>query len=106
MPFINYYIVLEKVKAIPSNKLQVSVSSEVIEQVADETQISGQNGRGMDKEENIFHKMSDEEFIKNISSYTTINQEDNDKVIATTNLTPLSWVCNELKRMVHPTTNF
>lgn len=38
----------------------------------------------MDKEENIFHEMSDEEIIKEISSHTTINQEDDDEVIATT----------------------
>ncbi|CAB3232778.1 unnamed protein product [Arctia plantaginis] len=38
----------------------------------------------MDKEETIFQEMSDEEIIKEISSYTTINQEDDDVVIATT----------------------
>lgn len=38
----------------------------------------------MDKEENIFHEMSDEEIIKEIFSYTTIDEEDDDEQIATT----------------------
>ncbi|CAG4981148.1 unnamed protein product [Parnassius apollo] len=103
--------------ATPTNDPQISVPSEVIEQIAAETQISPENletwCRGIDKEENIFHEMSDDEIIKEISRYTTINQEDDDEVIATTPqvkaeevLTPLSWVCNGLNKMVHPTTNF
>ncbi|CAH0721901.1 unnamed protein product, partial [Brenthis ino] len=74
--------------ATPTNDPQISVPSEVIEQIASETQISSNDletwFRGMDKEENIFHEMSDEEIIKEISSYKTINEEDDDEVIATT----------------------
>ncbi len=72
--------------ANPTNDPQISVTSELIEQITAETQISPENletwCRGMDKEENIFYEMSDEEIIKEIS--TPINQEDDDEVIATT----------------------
>lgn len=51
--------------------------------------------------------------IKGISSNTTINQEDDDNVIALLRkrqhkmqLTLFNWVCDELKRMVHPTQTF
>lgn len=71
----------------PGNDPQISVTSEVIEQVATETQISPEDlefwCRGMDKEENVFPEMSDEEIIKEVSNYTTNKQEDNDDVIAT-----------------------
>lgn len=74
--------------ATPTNDPQINVPSEVIEQIAAETQISPEDletwYRGMEKEENIFHEMSDEEIIKEISSATTIKQEDDDEVIATT----------------------
>lgn len=39
---------------------------------------------GMDKEENIFNEMSDEETINQVSSCKTMIQEDDDDVIATT----------------------
>ncbi|XP_069968071.1 jerky protein homolog-like [Bactrocera oleae] len=72
--------------ANPTNDQQISVPSELIEQIAAKTQISPENletwCREMDKEENIFYEMSDEEIIKEIS--TPINQEDDDEVIATT----------------------
>ncbi|XP_050547432.1 tigger transposable element-derived protein 2-like [Daktulosphaira vitifoliae] len=72
----------------PSNDPQISVTSEVIEKVAAETQIRSQDleiwYHGLDKKENIFYHMSDDEIIKEISSNTTINQEDDDDVIATT----------------------
>lgn len=71
----------------PSNDPQISVTSEVIEQVATETQISPEDlevwCRGMDKEENVFLEMSDEDIIKEVSNNTTNDQEDNDDVIAT-----------------------
>ncbi|KAG5869351.1 hypothetical protein JTB14_015118 [Gonioctena quinquepunctata] len=88
---INYYIVLEKlwpdIITTPSNDPQISVTSEVIEQVATETQISPEDlevwCRGMDKEENVCLEMSDEDIIKEVSNNTTNDQEDNDDVIAT-----------------------
>ncbi|KAG5861027.1 hypothetical protein JTB14_032401 [Gonioctena quinquepunctata] len=71
----------------PSNDPQISVTSEVIEQVATETQISPEDlevwCRGMDKEENVCLEMSDEDIIKEVSNNTTNDQEDNDDVIAT-----------------------
>ncbi|KAK9882094.1 hypothetical protein WA026_018940 [Henosepilachna vigintioctopunctata] len=39
--------------------------------------------RGMDKEENVFFEMSDEDIIREVSNNTTNDQEDNDDVIAT-----------------------
>jgi len=59
--------------AIPINDLQlISVISDVIERVAAETQTSSENleiwCRGIDKEENIFHEMSDEGIINQVSS--------------------------------------
>ncbi|XP_052751843.1 jerky protein homolog-like [Galleria mellonella] len=64
-----------------------SVTSEVIEQVSTETQISPEDlevwYRGMDKEENVFLEMSDKDIIKEVSNNTTNDQEDNDDVIAT-----------------------
>ncbi|KAG5887138.1 hypothetical protein JTB14_024247 [Gonioctena quinquepunctata] len=70
-----------------SNDPQISVTSEVIEQVATETQISPEDlevwCRGMDKEENVCLEMSDEDIIKEVSNNTTNDQEDNDDVIAT-----------------------
>ncbi|CAH2001420.1 unnamed protein product [Acanthoscelides obtectus] len=57
----------------PSNVPQISVTSEVIEQVATETQMSPEDleiwCREMDKEENVFHEMCDEETIKEVSNY-------------------------------------
>ncbi|CAD7006485.1 unnamed protein product [Ceratitis capitata] len=71
----------------PSNDPQISVTSDVIEQVSTETQISPEDlevwCRGMDKEENVFLEMSDEDIIKEVSNNTTNDQEDNDDVIAT-----------------------
>ncbi|XP_052749794.1 jerky protein homolog-like [Galleria mellonella] len=71
----------------PSNDPQISVTSEVIEQVSTETQISPEDlevwYRGMDKEENVFLEMSDKDIIKEVSNNTTNDQEDNDDVIAT-----------------------
>ncbi|KAF5293513.1 hypothetical protein FQA39_LY02998 [Lamprigera yunnana] len=68
----------------PSNDPQISVTSEVIEQVAAERDKSGRFENLESTEENIFHEMSDEEIIKKISSSKTINQEDDYNVIATT----------------------
>ncbi|KAG5862706.1 hypothetical protein JTB14_020362 [Gonioctena quinquepunctata] len=66
--------------------LDENVTSEVIEQVATETQISPEDlevwCRGMDKE-NVCLEMSDEDIIKEVSNNTTNDQEDNDDVIAT-----------------------
>ncbi|KAG5872633.1 hypothetical protein JTB14_003721 [Gonioctena quinquepunctata] len=87
---INYYIAWKKlwldIITTPSNDPQISVTSEVIEQVATETQISPKiwkSGAGMDKEENVCLEMSDEDIIKEVSNNTTNDQEDNDDVIAT-----------------------
>ncbi|KAK9891973.1 hypothetical protein WA026_017456, partial [Henosepilachna vigintioctopunctata] len=72
--------------ATPTNDPQI-VPSEVIEQIAAETQISSNDletwFRGMDKEGIIFSEISDKEIIKEISIYKTINEED-DEVISTT----------------------
>ncbi|CAG4958097.1 unnamed protein product [Parnassius apollo] len=72
----------------PDSDPQIRVNSEVIEQVAVETQISSQDLEiwihGIDKEENVFHEMSDEEIINQVSSSTIINKEDDDDVIETT----------------------
>lgn len=71
----------------PSTAPQVSVTSEVIEQVATETQISSENleiwYRGMDEDESVFHQMSDEEIVNQVS-IPIINEDDDDEVIATT----------------------
>ena len=72
----------------PSHDLQISVSSEVIQQVAKATQLSSEDLKiwcdGMDKNENIFHEMTDEEIIDNVSSSNTINEEDDDDVFPNT----------------------
>lgn len=72
----------------PSNAPQISVASEVIEQVAAETQISSEDleiwCRGMDQEESVFHQMSDEEIISQVSTSTVISEEDDDEVIPAT----------------------
>lgn len=80
-----------EIVSTPSTIPQISVSSEVIEQVASETQISSENleiwYRGMNEEESVFQQLSDEEIINQASTPTTDQDDDDELVVASPQVT-------------------
>lgn len=67
---------------------EISVPSEIIKKVAAATHISSEDleiwFRGIDRQENIFYDMTDEEIVEHVSNCSTISQEDKDEAIAST----------------------
>lgn len=74
------------------NDLQISVTSELIEQVAAETQISS---------EDVEIWCRNAEIINQVSNFTTINQEEDDDVITTTLQLVTAHIFKGLKRMMY-----